>query len=625
VVFRKSSPQVLNCILPSADAQPKAPLIAQHRLEGETQGDLFLIESTKQHSPPGEEANLLAVTQAFSFLRYNDLDLLTILGGKNVMLEVSFLDEIVEEKTVTVRDRGGMWQLRAADAWTTMTLMGALSADPRSFDELARAWLRYQPNVALEDLPWTECHDVPASGRWLLLDLACLGIVAGGGAVLPEAQAAFQRDEGPWNPEIPVVWINLPPDWQCVAAADGEPALLPLPVPAEPLDVRGVLFGRALAAGLARRTLDIARREPLPAERLSWDDLPWDSPRTDSQRETISRWHALTIRVHADWLMTPREDLEGQPPRHFLHRGRDWVDHELNNRELQWSNEGRCPRPLDRDTFAYRYGPLGRHEVVMYFDLCRELLRAAWDRIAAEPEIGEDALTKTLHEHAQWWLAEGSIDGDPTPPATIIEEERRRKPLVRTGPPHDPDCPLCRLEAEGEFGAGPTFCGFDGHHLDLDDEFAFSLCATREEWEKEQEDYRRFNEEMEAKRRAREAAGEDPYASVWKTSYVNEEALREAGLSSPWSVMGFAMRVAELIGDLKAAAGSRELIEALNMAFDAYCAADGERSLSAAAAAQLAETLEQIAAAHPHLTPKAADLQSQLAERERQTESDFPF
>jgi len=56
-------------------------------------------ESIEQHAPPGEKANLLAVTQVFSFLRYNDLGLLTILGGKNVMLEVPFLDEIVREKS----------------------------------------------------------------------------------------------------------------------------------------------------------------------------------------------------------------------------------------------------------------------------------------------------------------------------------------------------------------------------------------------------------------------------------------------------------------------------------------------------------------------------------------------
>ena len=56
-------------------------------------------ESIEQHAPPGEKANLLAVTQVFSFLRYNDLGLLTVLGGKNVMLEIPFLDEIVMEKT----------------------------------------------------------------------------------------------------------------------------------------------------------------------------------------------------------------------------------------------------------------------------------------------------------------------------------------------------------------------------------------------------------------------------------------------------------------------------------------------------------------------------------------------
>jgi hypothetical protein len=56
-------------------------------------------ESIEEHAPAGEKANLLVVTQVFSFLRYNDLGLLTILGGKNVMLEVPFLDEIVMEKT----------------------------------------------------------------------------------------------------------------------------------------------------------------------------------------------------------------------------------------------------------------------------------------------------------------------------------------------------------------------------------------------------------------------------------------------------------------------------------------------------------------------------------------------
>jgi len=56
-------------------------------------------KSIEQHAPPGEKANLLAVTQVLCFLRYNDSGLLTILGGREVMLEVPFLDEIVLEKT----------------------------------------------------------------------------------------------------------------------------------------------------------------------------------------------------------------------------------------------------------------------------------------------------------------------------------------------------------------------------------------------------------------------------------------------------------------------------------------------------------------------------------------------
>ena len=49
-------------------------------------------------APPGEKANLLAVTQVLAFLRYNSLELLKLLGGKKVMLEVPFMDEIVLEK-----------------------------------------------------------------------------------------------------------------------------------------------------------------------------------------------------------------------------------------------------------------------------------------------------------------------------------------------------------------------------------------------------------------------------------------------------------------------------------------------------------------------------------------------
>ena len=48
-----------------------------------------------------ERENLLAVTQVLAQLRYNDANLLTILGGKQVMIKSPLIEEIVAEATAT--------------------------------------------------------------------------------------------------------------------------------------------------------------------------------------------------------------------------------------------------------------------------------------------------------------------------------------------------------------------------------------------------------------------------------------------------------------------------------------------------------------------------------------------
>jgi hypothetical protein len=40
-----------------------------------------------------------------------------------------------------------------------------------TFDELVRAWLRYRPDVPLEDSPWAECRGEPASATALLAEI----------------------------------------------------------------------------------------------------------------------------------------------------------------------------------------------------------------------------------------------------------------------------------------------------------------------------------------------------------------------------------------------------------------------------------------------------------------------
>ena len=98
----------------------------------------------------------------------------------------------------------------------------------------------------------------------------------------------------------------------------------------------------------------------------------------------------------------------------------------------------------------------------------------------------------------------------------------------------DCDCPICQAEAEGEFG--PSFLWFDGHHLELEDEFAFSLCETREEWDREQEEHRNFAEKMDQKYREEAAAGDaadPPAGSVWRSSRSMAWAIRSAMATWP--------------------------------------------------------------------------------------------
>jgi hypothetical protein len=226
-----------------------------------------------------------------------------------------------------------------------------------------------------------------------------------------------------------------------------------------------------------------------------------------------------------------------------------------------------------------------------------------------------------LYEFARQWLKEGSIDGDPTPPGAIIVSERQRTPL--TGDFHilSDDCPICRMLAEDSEGTfGPMFRNFDGHHLELDDEFAFSLCETREEWEEEQERYRKMNEEFEAeqKRKAKEDASAE-FDSAWQTSYVADDA--------PLNAMTLAFRLSEIVGDLQAAGGQKADIENVNEAFESCRNAAFDPPMLQTAKSQLVEVLEQIAAEHTALTPKIADFQSLLDQWARQSsdDMDIPF
>ena len=185
------------------------------------------------------------------------------------------------------------------------------------------------------------------------------------------------------------------------------------------------------------------------------------------------------------------------------------------------------------DWAGFDTGPIGREEMCLYFDLCRELIEAGW--VWCENNEGKSArqtIELALNELIQFlgrtkddWLS-SSFEGG-SPPSFIIDCDRRRVPrgagvaidgideVQSDQHVADCDCPICEMMADGMFGI--AFTGIDGHHLELDDEFAFSMKETREEWEEQQREYADFSAHMDLKRAERGAADEtdDPFASAW--------------------------------------------------------------------------------------------------------------
>ena len=78
-------------------------------------------------------------------------------------------------------------------------------------------------------------------------------------------------------------------------------------------DDREFLFGVPMVAAIADQVLEIKSNGRF-AEALK------------NEPDARDPFYSLTIEVHRDWLMTPREDLDGLYPRQMLHGGIDWID-----------------------------------------------------------------------------------------------------------------------------------------------------------------------------------------------------------------------------------------------------------------------------------------------------------
>ena len=514
----------------------------------------------------------------------------------------------------------GVRILAALNDVDAAALRGCVADDPACWDDIVLLWPRcvFDPENAelIEGLPIraaelsVAAEVMNASIAWFAIDLVGRRLLTGGRHVhLRLRREPFDKD-GPASETI-----VLPPWWELhqnvgpAALLDQREGPLEIPKPH-----RELLWGSRMTQFFARQMIAMIRGGE------SWIGKDWEgNPCGDY------KWTKL---IHRDWLMTPHPVLGGGIPRDLLHIGKDWIADLADGQRFRVYQDD-SPVPISTDLSTYENAPLGRHEVILYFEACRETIDAGWRWLIDDPSRASDTdaeikLAGVMDSFLAAWL-QAPFEGD-RPPADVIRCDRLRIPLVSGGEDHviDCDCPICEMMASGLFG--PGFTDFDGHQLELDDEFAFSLCATREEWEQQQQDWAemdaRVKENMQREAEQKAAAGDDEFESAWRNTLVSDEEI-------PGDSRGhlqLAFLVADLVGSLKEHDAGQADVDALNGAFRCYRECDFGDTGQAASA--LKQTLQRLSEQHEYLVGRCADLQSRIDERIRAANADdlgFPF
>jgi hypothetical protein len=390
--------------------------------------------------------------------------------------------------------------------------IAALSAEPETIAELANALGRYmkpdetsppfacfQSNEEIDEQPW--------DAGIAVIDLAARIVAVESSYSEPGPEGEVSYHDGTSATEVSIPY-RLSSDWLFVNSLDAyewsrerrreQREAKPF------IDTRAVLYGRPLPEFIVKSVSHL---------RVDLNSTADDEAAQEALTKEI-------VRIHAEWLLTPRDDLRAQPPREVMLEKQDLIDMDMDSRCFQWSLLGEGPPCLPPESFAYRFGGFGTHEWVVYYGLVRHLLWRALELNLNNPVEAVAALEQIKTD----WLEHGNGDFQGRAPANIIDNERRRLPQAMSPQELiiDEDCECCRMMAQdAEMGFGPGFWHLDG--CNMEDEFAFSDCLTMEAWEVKQREWEAFNAKFERERVEREqrrARGEfvEPYP--WERSVL---------------------------------------------------------------------------------------------------------
>lgn len=561
---------------------------------------------------------------------------------------------------VLVIERQQCWVAREIEYDVGQTLLAMMSEDPSCWQDVPKYWPRYRSDSVCEEFPvqqWTVCDEatvwkaIAGHGNWLLFDLLDKRVITGVENHLFERGMTLVLRTDALGKQRDLLPIHLPPWWEftqqvkAVEVRRRRAAGFHIP-----RTDRDLLYGKRLLEDVASRIVDIALagRMPTNGRKLPPADADGRQAAGDrSDRAALAAWYDLTAEVHRDWLMTPRDDLAGGRPRDLLHGAHEWSDSVIEGHRLRFTHSSPIVA-APKDVEGYAHAPMGSEEMIVYFDLCREVIQAGWCWVASQSELKRDAhgkLVACLQKIRDEWL-ELPFEGG-APPRFIIECSRRRVPrsggvtiqgMEECEPeehPGDCDCPICNMLDSGMFGT--CFTSLDGHHLELDDEFAFSMFEKFEDWEEQSSEWREISgavEEWEppvmpgADRSANSSNGShstdsrpadthstgglplEEFNSAW-TNLMSDGAL-------PGDRQGYlklAFRLSEIIADLESLSAPHQHIASLNRAFRCYF--EGVSTTTISTQAAFKESMEEVASHYPQLLPKLCDLQSQVDELQR--------
>ena len=384
---------------------------------------------------------------------------------------------------------------------------------------------------------------------------------------------------------------------------------------------------------------NVSKADASPATRPAAARPEETAPPSDAESELAAAWpyeprdeveHDIIRDIHVRWMMTPRDDLRGQTPREVMLEKRDFIGWDMQDRCERWSKLDAPARGLDQSSHAWRYAGFGTHELVVYYELVRKLLWDCRERLrdslaarapggSREFETVGDFLAievPLLEQACEEWLDSPDPEYSGRTPREVIEHERPCIPEAMSG--HDAmiddDCPLCQLMGDMP---GPVFWGLDG--CNMDDDFAFEMYRTREEWEQEQRDRAEWNRKFDAERAEIKRLGfENPekgYSSpdyVWERSFVSSSAPDFPAMR----LFAIGSNLAELIVDLKEPAEDRALIDQLSRDFGNLREVAGSEEFGGALVDpvidRFCETLEAVAATREDLQEKCADLSARV-------------